>query len=203
MELWALAPIIVVLCLGAMSPGPSLAVLIRNTIEGGRGRGVMCGIGHGIGFGIYALFAISGIAELKSAGGGKVAMLLELIGALFLIYLAGAMLKKSDDLVIEHSESDYNGFSEGFMIAFLNPKILAFLIAIFSQFIEPEFTWFERILIASIAMIIDGGWYVLVAMAITGTSLLEKIQAKRRQADIAMGIVLASFAIWIVYHATI
>ncbi len=203
MELWALAPIILVLCLGAISPGPSLAVLIRNTIEGGRGRGVMCGIGHGIGFGIYALFAISGIAELKSAGGGNIAMLIELIGALFLIYLAASMLKKSDDSEKNHSESDYNGFSEGFMIAFLNPKILAFLIAIFSQFIEPEFSWFERILVASIAMLIDGGWYILVAIAISGTSMLEKIESKRREADVAMGVVLATFAIWIVYHATI
>ena len=40
--------------LGAISPGPSLLMVIRNTIVGGRRRGVMCAVGHGIGFGLYA-----------------------------------------------------------------------------------------------------------------------------------------------------
>ena len=46
--------------MGAMSPGPSLAVVLRNTISGGRTQGVMTGIGHGIGFGIYAFIAVMG-----------------------------------------------------------------------------------------------------------------------------------------------
>ena len=50
-EAWvALATVFV---LGAMSPGPSRAVVLRNTMVGGRRQGVMTGIGHGIGFGIY------------------------------------------------------------------------------------------------------------------------------------------------------
>ena len=36
-----------VFCLGAMSPGPSLAVVLRNTLAGGRTQGVMTGVGHG------------------------------------------------------------------------------------------------------------------------------------------------------------
>jgi threonine/homoserine/homoserine lactone efflux protein len=40
-----------------MSPGPSLAVVLRNTMVGGRRQGVMTGIGHGIGFGVYAFLA--------------------------------------------------------------------------------------------------------------------------------------------------
>jgi threonine/homoserine/homoserine lactone efflux protein len=42
---------------GAISPGPSLIVVIRNTIAGGRKQGVMTAIGHGIGLGLYALIA--------------------------------------------------------------------------------------------------------------------------------------------------
>ena len=39
----------VIYVLGAISPGPSLAVVIRNTISGGRTSGVMTGLGHGLG----------------------------------------------------------------------------------------------------------------------------------------------------------
>ena len=63
-EAWvALATVFV---LGAMSPGPSLAVVLRNSMVGGRRQGVMTVIGHGIGFGIYAFLAAAGIATALS-----------------------------------------------------------------------------------------------------------------------------------------
>ena len=48
-----------VCAMGAISPGPSLVVVLRNTISGGRLQGVMTGIGHGIGLSIYAFIAVA------------------------------------------------------------------------------------------------------------------------------------------------
>ena len=195
MDLAALAPIGIVLVLGAISPGPSLAVLIRNTVEGGKSRGVACGVGHGIGFGIYAFAAIAGIAQLKASASGS-AEILEIAGGLFLVFLAAMMFKGSDD-ESEHKKSSRRGFTEGFLIAFLNPKILVFLIAIFSQFVQPDFTWGERAMVAFIAMCIDGGWYVLVALIISGTPLLSTLEENARKFELTMGTVLAGLGIWI------
>ncbi|MDP6233261.1 MAG: LysE family transporter, partial [Candidatus Poseidoniaceae archaeon] len=47
-----------VFVIGAISPGPSLAVVLRNTLAGGRRRGVACALGHGLGFGAYAMIAV-------------------------------------------------------------------------------------------------------------------------------------------------
>ena len=66
MEPSAWVALAAVFTLGAMSPGPSLAVVLRNTISGGRSQGVFTGIGHGIGFGIYAFLAALGIATALS-----------------------------------------------------------------------------------------------------------------------------------------
>jgi len=195
MDLAALAPIIIVLCLGAISPGPSLAVLLRNTMEGGKPRGVACGVGHGIGFGIYAFIAVSGIAQLKASAGGA-AEVLEIVGGLFLLFLAVLMLRGSSDEV-EHQSSGRRGFTEGFLIAFLNPKILAFLLAVFSQFVQPDFSWGDRMIIACIAMFTDGGWYVLVALVISGTPLLAKLQENARKVELTMGCLLAGLGVWI------
>ena len=195
MEIVALAPILVVLVLGAMSPGPSLAVLLRNTMEGGKAQGVSCGIGHGIGFGIYAFVAIVGISQLK-ASATEIALFLESAGGLFLLFLAAMMFKGSED-AIEHKYPTRRGFSEGFLIAFLNPKILVFLIAIFSQFIQPDFTWSERLIIAGIALLIDGGWYVLVALIISETPILSILKEHARGFEITMAAVLAGLGIWI------
>ena len=56
-----------VCAMGAMSPGPSLAVVLRNTISGGRRQGIMTGIGHGLGFGIYASIAVMGLSAILLA----------------------------------------------------------------------------------------------------------------------------------------
>ena len=67
MDLPALIGVSLVCAMGAMSPGPSLAVVLRNTISGGRTQGVMTGIGHGIGFGIYAMLAVTGLSAVLIA----------------------------------------------------------------------------------------------------------------------------------------
>ena len=64
MELSAWVSIASICAVGAMSPGPSLAVVVRNTIAGGRLQGVLTGIGHALGVGIYAMIAVFGMAVL-------------------------------------------------------------------------------------------------------------------------------------------
>ena len=49
MDIKSLIGMSFICAMGAISPGPSLAVVLRNTISGGRTQGVMTGIGHGIG----------------------------------------------------------------------------------------------------------------------------------------------------------
>mgnify|MGYP000459653830 CR=1 FL=1 len=71
--------------LGAISPGPSVMVVIRNTIVGGRSQGVACAVGHGIGFGIYAISAVFGLIVLLE-NAPDVFLVLQLIGVGLLIW---------------------------------------------------------------------------------------------------------------------
>ena len=186
-------PILVVLVLGAISPGPSLAVLLRNTLEGGARRGVACGAGHGIGFGIYAFIAVSGIAVVKASGYARP---IEVLGGIFLLFLAAQGLRaKSSEPA--HTDSQRQGFVEGFLIAFLNPKILAFQLAVFSQFIQPDFTVLERALVAGTALVIDGAWYIAVATVIGGTRLLDLLREREDALSKLMAVILGCYGIWI------
>ena len=47
---------------GAMSPGPSLALIIRNSTKYNRLGGIMSAVGHGLGMGVYAIFAVTGLS---------------------------------------------------------------------------------------------------------------------------------------------
>ena len=198
MEVKSLLWLSFVCAMGAISPGPSLAVVIRNTISGGRNRGVMTGIGHGLGFSIYALVAIMGLSTVLLAN-EKVFYLLQSAGALFLIWLALNMITNKESVSFEkHGENVFRGFVEGFMIAFLNPKILFFLVAVFSQFINSDITNSDRIIMAFIAGMIDTIWYVLVAVCLAGTNFIESLKANVIFIDRFTGMILLILALLLV-----
>ena len=118
--------------LGAISPGPSVMVVIRNTIIGGRKQGVACAIGHGIGFGIYAGSAVFGLIVLLE-NAPDAFLILQLIGVGLLIWYGYLMwndeVKLDEDSPVDDTKVKRQGFMEGFAIAFFNPKIALFLVA--------------------------------------------------------------------------
>ena len=195
MDFTALVGVSLVCAMGAMSPGPSLAVVLRNTISGGRTQGVMTGIGHGIGFGIYAMLAVTGLSAILIADETKFE-LLQWSGAVVLLWLSYNMLtyQPSDDKE-EHQSRGRRGFVEGFMVAFLNPKILVFLVAVFSQFLDPQMTDIDRLIMALIAGLIDTVWYVLVAAVLSGTVIIDKLRANSTLIDRMIGTVLLVLAL--------
>ena len=50
--------------LGAMSPGPSLAVMVKCTLGGGHRAGYPAALAHGAGVGLYGLLTVTGLAVL-------------------------------------------------------------------------------------------------------------------------------------------
>ena len=198
MDIKSLIGMSFVCAMGAISPGPSLAVVLRNTISGGRTQGVMTGIGHGIGLGIYAFIAVMGLSSLLLAN-KQIFNLLQWAGALVLIWLAFNMITyNQSDSSKEHEGSGRRGFLEGFMIAFLNPKILVFMVAVFSQFINPDMTNSGRFIMAIMAGVIDTTWYVLVAAVLAGTPIVDKLRVNAVIIDRSIGMVLLMLAILLI-----
>tara|TARA_B110000263_G_scaffold81570_1_gene71368 strand:- start:58 stop:669 length:612 start_codon:yes stop_codon:yes gene_type:complete len=198
MDFTALLGMSIVCALGAMSPGPSLAVVLRNTISGGRSQGVLTGIGHGIGFTIYAFLAVTGLSAILVANESAFTFL-QWSGAVILLWLSYNMLTyQPSGKSTEYQNSGRRGFAEGFMISFLNPKILVFLVAVFSQFIDPNMTSSDRIFMAIVAGLIDTVWYVLVATFLAGTSIIDKLRANSTLVDRMIGSALLVLAILLI-----
>ena len=136
MEIKELIMLSFVCAMGAISPGPSLGVVIRNTISGGRFQGVMTGIGHGIGIGIYAFMAVMGLSSLL-LNNEKLFMIFQIVGAIVLLWIAYKMILNKPSDVTDEKQFSKKGFIQGFMIAFLNPKILVSL----SQSLQVLLIW--------------------------------------------------------------
>ena len=194
-----LLPAATVFTLGALSPGPSLLVVLRNTLLGGRRRGVACALGHGIGFGLYALFAVFGLIYLLEEH-PEVFKTLQLIGSILLLYY-GYTLWTSEAFVsqTEMVNATQKGWIEGFAIAFFNPKIALFLVAVLAQVLEKDMNLESKIAVGFIGMIIDTCWYLIVALALPGTIIIDKIQQNSLIIYRTTAVVLWAFAISVVW----
>ena len=185
--------------LGAISPGPSLIVVLRNTMLGGRKQGVACAFGHGIGFGIYAISAVFGLVILLDKN-PQIFQILQLIGILLLLYYGWKMWhaiikEKIDEVnIIESTNQQRQGFMEGFSIAFFNPKIALFLVAVLAQVLKPGMTIETKVAVGLLGMFIDTTWYLIVALALTGTPALDTLRNNALIVNRVTAIVLWSFA---------
>jgi len=197
-------PLIAAFILGAISPGPSLAVVLRNSLSGGRRQGVLAGLGHGLGFGFYAFLSAVGISAALAASGDLVLVLRILVIGLLLylgtVYARSALAGKSHLDGNESSSAKRSGFVEGVLIAVINPKILAWMLAIYAPFIDSDLAVPTLLSIAVIGMFIDGTWYTSVALFLTSGNRRQKLQNMSNKIDAAMAILMLAFAVVLVIN---
>ena len=198
MELSIWLSIASICAIGAMSPGPSLGVVIRNTISGGRIQGVLTGIGHALGIGLYSACAIFGIAALLNRHPNAIRAI-EILGGLYLIWLgcqsvrfAGESTRKDDNEPRKHQ-----GFLDGLAISGLNPKIAVFFLALLGPLIPIDASTAERFGVAMMAMLIDGGWYVTFALLLVRTGAKDWLSAQGKQVDLLLGTILFALGTWL------
>lgn len=189
--------------LGAMSPGPSLAVVVKNTLTGGRSEGMKTALAHGFGVGLYAFATAAGLAVLL-AGSPWLFTIVQWLGALFLAYLGFKSLFSGHSETGEavQSETDpscqVNGLRSGFLTAFLNPKLAIFFAALFSQFVSAHAGLGEKILMALTAAVIDAVWYLFVVMSLSHSRVLGFLRQKTGLLNTAFGVILLFLAIRVV-----
>ena len=174
MDITSWLQIVLVCFLGAISPGPSLALVIGNTIDRGRMYGVATGVGHGTGIGLWALLTAIGISNIIVEMSGLLVSV-QALGAFLIAYIGFRTLtsktnqttRQSDRKSIE-SKIFIRGSLEGFLISIFNPKIALFFLAIFSHFVHTDSSWTETGLMGITAGVIDAVWYMTVAVMLTG-----------------------------------
>jgi len=184
---------------GAMSPGPSLALIIRNSIKYGRVSGLLSSIGHAIGIGIYAAISLVGL-QLILINNIFLFNAIQFSGSVFLLILGILFLKNSEEkLSIDDEQNKLNSFAQGFAISILNPKILIWFAAIFSQFIDVASTSMTKFVMVFIASSIDGVWYVIVTITVTAFGLKHFIEINTKTIQNISGITLIFISLIILY----
>ena len=185
---------------GAMSPGPSMALIIRNSIKYGRLSGILSSVGHAIGISIYAAVSVAGL-QIILINNIFLFNTIQFCGSVFLLVLGILFLRDTGQkLSIQDKQKSVNSFMQGFAISILNPKILIWFAAIFSQFIEISSTNFVKFTMVLIASSIDGLWYIILTIIVTGFGLKQFLENNTKIIQNISGAVLIFISIIILYN---
>ncbi len=184
--------LVAICCLGAMSPGPSLAVVLRHTISNGRAHGMATAVSHAAGVALWALLTVWGLAVLVVEW-PLMYKLLTYAGAMYLMWMGIKALRSKgtgplqvEPIIAPMSEAA----RDGLMVSLLNPKLAFFFIALFSQFVSAELVMADKLIMTGTAAVIDAVWYIIVALALSQSKVLEKLQSQSATIDKISGVIL-------------
>ncbi|MGF1772777.1 LysE family translocator [Vibrio wakamikoensis] len=187
--------------LGAMSPGPSLAIVAKHSLAGGRQHGLATAWAHAFGIGVYALVTVLGLSVLLHQF-PLVFKGISLLGALYLAWL-GYNALRSKGGIVERLESGkqvsvMTAAKEGLFISLLSPKIALFFTALFSQFVAIGSELSDKAIIVFTPLVVDGLWYTLITFMLSSPRLLNKLKSKAKLIDQLSGLVLILLAVRVV-----
>ena len=184
--------------IGAMSPGPSLALVIRNNIHFNRHAGIMTSIGHGLGIAVYATMAVFSLGLILQTN-QSLFLIIQILGLIFLFFLGVLFIfqKQSNEIINKNynqNQNQINSFLQGFLIAVVNPKILIWFTAIYSQFISIDADIIFNIILISTASIIDAIWYIIISIIITGYGIKNFLINKKQLIQKITGFILLAIS---------
>ncbi len=137
------------------TPGSTTAVVVRNTIDGGRRAGIWAAAGAAVANALHATVAGLGAGVLiarwpaaidvvRVVGGGYLAWLG--LRGLWDVYTGHAL---QVDVPAASSTVDHRSLREGLMVNILNPVILTFYLAAVPTFLRPSWPRFAYVTLAA------------------------------------------------------
>jgi threonine/homoserine/homoserine lactone efflux protein len=165
-----------------LSPGADTFVLLRSTLRGGVKSGFLTMLGIYTGIVILSVLLISGVGLLIARAPGAL-FWLQIIGALYLLYLALRSAIAGFKLVSEHRGAqnqavDIEGAADvgktsklgpyvvGLLTNITNPKVLVFFLAFFPQFLgQAESPALQLTFLCGIFIGVSAVWLVFIVLA--------------------------------------
>jgi threonine/homoserine/homoserine lactone efflux protein len=182
----------------AIIPGPTVTVIIANSLRHGARAGMLNVAGTQLGLALMMLTLVVGLSSVIAAMGWLFDWL-RYAGAAYLVWLGWKLLRSPDVL----SETTAGGaprggfFLQGFLVIMANPKALLFFGAFIPQFVDPKGHYVAQIALLGVtamvvALVSDGAYAVLTGRA--GALLSRK---RVRLVSRVSGVCLVGGGVWL------
>lgn len=182
----------------AMVPGPSTAVVIRQTLRGGRRSAFGATMANELGLLFWAIAATFGLSGLVAASGIAYDVI-RFAGAAVLVALGLQSLLKARAVPLPPggpAASGWQGFRVGLVTILANPKAAAFVFAFLPQFVPRGAPLLPSLLALSFVMVaVDTAWYVLLAWFVSlARRVLTRPRVRQRMEQVS-GVVMVGFGV--------
>ena len=183
-------------------PGPTVTVIIANSLRKGVAAGLMNVAGTQVGLLPMIMIVALGLETVVSFM-GQAFFWIKLVGAAYLIWL-GLKLLRADGTLGQAKAKElslWGYFWQGILVIWSNPKAIFFFGAFIPQFVDPQSgdafwqTIFLGMIFIAVATVCDSAYAVLAGRA---GSMLTK--ARVRMAEIGSGMCLITGGLWLAFQ---
>ncbi len=181
----------------ALVPGPTVTVIIANSLRHGAKAGLLNVLGTQLGMVVWLLIAAFGLtAAIQVMGVWFDA--LRLAGAAYLIWLGYKLLTSKGDLGVGQASVKGSGslFFQGFVVIMTNPKVLVLFGAIVPPFLTPGGDALrETLLLGGTFMLIAAVGDTLYAL-LAGRAGNWLSRTRVRSIEVVSGLCLIGGGVW-------
>jgi threonine/homoserine/homoserine lactone efflux protein len=196
------ASFLLVVVLGAMSPGPDFVVVTRTSITGGRRAGVAAGAGIALGVFAWVVAIALGVAAVLTASAVAFTVV-KLVGAAYLVVLgvkSWLAVRRGDyrDLGEDRTAEPLRAgaaFRQGLFTNLLNPKVAVYFLALLPQFLPADGSTLQTLELAVIATAGTVLWFCSLAVVVGALKRFFGDGRVRRGLDAVLGSVLVALGI--------
>ena len=151
-----------------LTPGPAVLYIVARSMDQGRLAGLVSVLSIEVGNSFHVLAATLGLSAILLSS-ALAFTIVKYLGAAYLIYLGIRRLLTRDDgheiARLQH-QSLRRIFSQGVVVAALNPKTALFFLAFLPQFVDPSSGS------VTLQLLTLGGLFVMMAIVTDGTYAL-------------------------------
>jgi threonine/homoserine/homoserine lactone efflux protein len=186
-QLLAFAGVAVVL---SVTPGPDMALVLRNSLRGGRPAALRTIFGIGVGLLGWAAATALGVAAVLAAS-ATMFTVLKIAGGVYLAYLGVQTLlalRRGEEPMRTDTGRRGSPFRQGLVTNLLNPKLAVFFTTLLPQFIsEGDPVFAKSILLAGLFVAIGMTWLVVYVHLV---DVVARSPRFRRAVEAVSGAVL-------------
>jgi threonine/homoserine/homoserine lactone efflux protein len=175
----------------AMVPGVGTAMLVKQSVRGGRRGALATMAGMEVGVAVWAVAAGLGLSVLLVAS--QVAyQALRVTGVCVLLWFGlRALFGRHDPGAEPDRPTTGSGFRAGLAVNLANPKLAVFAISFLPQFVAPGSAHWVLVSLAALWVVVDTAWYLIVIALLTRLlSWLRQATVRRALTRISGGVLI-------------
>lgn len=174
------------------TPGPTNIVILSTVNNLGTKKAMEYTYGATIAFGV--LLVISAFLNtLLITIVPKILIVMQIIGSIYILYLAYQIYNLDTS---EPSVNQTGTFLSGFLMQFLNPKVVLFTMTVLPSYVIPYYSEMPAVTLSVIAITIIG-FLAFVTWVLFGTIFKGFLQKHKKTVNVMMALLLAFSAIMI------